>query len=93
MPVTEELLDAIEAARRKSLAESAHLQCESMNSIEVRPSRNPRWQTLDGWQVYEGEGVFPVLLRPECPLFSAARRIRANSNSRARFRVERRRSH
>ena len=28
--------------------------------IQVRPSRNPRWQKQGGWQVFEAEGVCPV---------------------------------
>jgi hypothetical protein len=33
-----------------------------MNSrvIQVRPSRNPRWQKQSGWEVFEAEGVSPV---------------------------------
>jgi hypothetical protein len=27
---------------------------------QVRPSRNPRWQKQDGWEVFEAEGVCPV---------------------------------
>ena len=28
--------------------------------IQVRPSRNPRWQKKGGWEVFEAEGVCPV---------------------------------
>ena len=28
--------------------------------IQVRPSRNPRWQKKHGWEVFEAEGVQPV---------------------------------
>ena len=28
--------------------------------IDVRPSRNPRWQKQGGWEVFEAEGVCPV---------------------------------
>jgi hypothetical protein len=28
-----------------------------VRTIQVRPSRNPRWQTQGGWEVYEAEGV------------------------------------
>jgi hypothetical protein len=28
--------------------------------IQVRPSRNPRWQKQAGWEVFEAEGVSPV---------------------------------
>jgi hypothetical protein len=31
-----------------------------MRTIEVRPSRNPRWQQQDGWEVNEGDRVCPV---------------------------------
>jgi hypothetical protein len=31
-----------------------------MQTIQVRPSRNPRWQKQGGWEVYEGDGVSPV---------------------------------
>jgi len=31
-----------------------------MRTIEVRPSRNPRWQKQGGWEVHEGDGVCPV---------------------------------
>src|SRR6266404_1013656 len=35
---------------------------EIMNAriIQVRPSRNPRWQKKGGWEVFEAEGVCPV---------------------------------
>ena len=29
-------------------------------TIQVRPSRNPRWQKQGGWEVFEGDGVSPV---------------------------------
>jgi hypothetical protein len=32
----------------------------STRVIQVRPSRNPRWQKQGGWQVFETEGVCPV---------------------------------
>jgi len=32
----------------------------SARVIQVRPSRNPRWQKQGGWEVYEGDGVCPV---------------------------------
>ena len=28
--------------------------------IQLRPSRNPRWQKQGGWDVFEAEGVCPV---------------------------------
>ena len=28
--------------------------------IQVRPSRNPRWQKQGDWEVFEAEGVSPV---------------------------------
>jgi hypothetical protein len=28
--------------------------------IQVRPSRNPRWQKQGGWEVFEAQGVCPV---------------------------------
>jgi hypothetical protein len=31
-----------------------------MRTIQVRPSRDPRWQKRGGWEVYECEGVSPV---------------------------------
>ncbi len=31
-----------------------------MQTIQVRPSRNPRWQKQGGWEVYEAVGVCPV---------------------------------
>lgn len=33
-----------------------------MRTIQVRPSRNPRWQKQGGWEVFEGEDVCPVYL-------------------------------
>ena len=36
------------------------LLCNTMRTIEVRPSRNPRWQKQNGWEVNEGDGVCPV---------------------------------
>jgi hypothetical protein len=32
----------------------------SARTIKVRPSRSPRWQKQDGWEVFEAEGVCPV---------------------------------
>jgi hypothetical protein len=32
----------------------------STRIIRVRPSRVPRWQKQDGWEVFESEGVQPV---------------------------------
>jgi hypothetical protein len=32
----------------------------SARLIQVRPSRNPRWQKQGGWEVFEAEGVSPV---------------------------------
>ena len=32
----------------------------STRVIQVRPSRSPRWQKQDGWEVFEAEGVCPV---------------------------------
>jgi hypothetical protein len=32
----------------------------SARMIQVRPSRNPRWQKQGGWEVFEAEGVSPV---------------------------------
>lgn len=32
----------------------------AVRTIQVRPSRNPRWQKQGGWEVFEGEGVRPV---------------------------------
>ena len=34
--------------------------CKTMRTIQVRPSRNPRWQKQGGWEVFEGEGVSPT---------------------------------
>jgi hypothetical protein len=31
-----------------------------MRIIQVRPSRNPRWQKQGGWVAFEAEGVSPV---------------------------------
>ena len=32
----------------------------SARIIQVRPSRNPRWQKQGGWEVFEADGVSPV---------------------------------
>jgi hypothetical protein len=32
----------------------------SARIIQVRPSRNLRWQKQGGWEVFEAEGVQPV---------------------------------
>ena len=32
----------------------------SARVIQVRPSRNPRWQKQGGWEVFEAERVSPV---------------------------------
>ena len=32
----------------------------STRTIQVRPSRNPRWSKQRGWEVLEGVGVSPV---------------------------------
>ena len=31
-----------------------------MRTIQVRPSRLPRWQKMRGWEVFEADGVSPV---------------------------------
>jgi hypothetical protein len=31
-----------------------------VRTIQVRPSRNPRWQKQGGWEVFEGDSVSPV---------------------------------
>ena len=36
----------------------------SARIIQVRPSRNARWQKQGGWQVFEAEGVCPVYCGP-----------------------------
>ena len=35
-----------------------------MQTIQVRPSRNPRWEKQGGWEVYEADGVSPVYCGP-----------------------------
>jgi len=35
-----------------------------MQTIQVRPSRIPRWQKHGGWEVYEADGVSPVYCGP-----------------------------
>jgi hypothetical protein len=35
-----------------------------MQTIQVRPSRIPRWQKQGGWEVYEADGVSPVYCGP-----------------------------
>ena len=47
--------------------------------IQVRPSRNPRWQKQGGWQVFEAEGV--------CPVYCGAERARESALSYARQRA------
>jgi hypothetical protein len=32
----------------------------SVRIIQVRPSRDPRWQKQSGWEVFEADGVSPV---------------------------------
>jgi hypothetical protein len=36
----------------------------SARTIQVRPSRNRRWQKQGGWEVFEGDGVSPVYCGP-----------------------------
>ena len=36
----------------------------SARIIQVRPSRNPRWQKQGGWEVFEADGVSPVYCGP-----------------------------
>ena len=36
----------------------------TMQTIQVRPSRNPRWQKRGGWEVFEAEGVCPAYCGP-----------------------------
>ena len=33
-------------------------------TIQVRPSRNLRWQKQSGWEVFEADGVCPVYCGP-----------------------------
>ena len=35
----------------------------SARVIQVRPSQNPHWQEIGGWEVFEGEGVCSVYCR------------------------------
>ena len=35
-----------------------------MLTIQVRPSRIPRWQQQSAWEVYKGDGVCPVYVGP-----------------------------
>jgi hypothetical protein len=35
-----------------------------VQTIQVRPSRIPRWQKQGRWEVYEGDGVSPVYCGP-----------------------------
>jgi hypothetical protein len=35
-----------------------------VQTIQVRPSRDPRWQKQGAWDVYEGDGVSPVYCGP-----------------------------
>ena len=37
---------------------------QRMQTIQVRPSRYPRWQKQGGWEVFEAEGVCPVYCGP-----------------------------
>src|SRR5947208_1429145 len=39
--------------------------------IDVRPSRNPRWQKQGGWEVFESDGVCPVYCDESGPRASA----------------------
>ena len=54
------------AATLKHTGCQSPVECVTVNamtvarSIQVRPSRNPRWKKQGGWQVFEGEGVCPV---------------------------------
>jgi len=38
--------------------------CNTMRTIQVRRSRNPRWEKQRGWEVYEGDGVSPAFCGP-----------------------------
>ena len=49
--------------KKMSLRSGAFARISSAMSariIQVRPSRNPRWQKQGGWVVFEAEGVRPV---------------------------------
>jgi len=37
---------------------------QHMRTIQVRPSRTPRWQKQGGWEVHEGDGVSPTFCGP-----------------------------
>jgi hypothetical protein len=62
-----------------------------MQTIQVRPSRYPRWQKQGGWEVFEAEGVCPVYCDPTAreDALSYARQIFADRNSGAQPWLER----
>ena len=35
-----------------------------MRTIQVRPSRNPRWKKQGGWETFEAPGICPVYCGP-----------------------------
>ena len=37
---------------------------ESLRTIQVRQSQNPRWKKQGSWDVFEAEGVCPVYCGP-----------------------------
>jgi len=68
-----------------------------MRTIQVRPSRNPRWQKRRGWEVFETKGASPVYcgvtgtrIRPE--LCTSTRGLSAYRDTRTWCGVEPRRS-
>ena len=61
----------------------------SARIIQVRPSRNPRWQKQVGWQVFEAEGVCPVYCGPNARFVPVAPGVLAGEiRARARVMVE-----
>ena len=53
-----------EPADKDAVRNAKLCQPTRMRIIQVRSSREPRWQKQGGWEVFEAEGVCPVYCGP-----------------------------
>ena len=53
----------------------------SARIIQVRPSRNPRWQKQDGWEVFEADRFLPLVWKQYAHTGARATDFQARANT------------
>ena len=53
----------------------------STRTIQVRPSRNPRWQKQDGWEVFEADHFLPLVWKQYAHTGARATDFQARANT------------